>query len=469
MGSQTDGSPDLGGTEAFSQRNTSTFSWTTGRVKRFFFPTFEDPAIESEFVKLQWYSEKKLLFFAVVYLFILNHSVTLYEKIVFYGPFSLITAPLPFLIYFNVPIKLPVYFNIHLALAAWYCAIMEIAQTKQCGFYSSDNECHGKDFLALLYYGTGFPTLILFAHGGRGGRLYHGVGQVVCLVLIAVLILPVQGIFSRNFVSFLLYAMVSAIDPLPNPTTDKQRPKFIQGFHWSREIVSVPMDAGRFDLSLRPFNLHQTMSAMLGSVRVATDAKGLHLNVQLDPDIDELQHQPGGDGLWVLGDPVRLGQVLRNLTSNAVKFSPSGEIKSNESREGQSGLGLAIVRQIIQLSDGRLGILSKKGEHATFWFELTYRIATRDEISQAQLTSTPGITETSSDKITEIPLECLVVDDDPLTRTLFSRMLNRLGSVNVTTATNGKEAVDIVLGSPPATPAKHYDLIFLDNSMPVMT
>lgn len=81
------------------------------------------------------------------------------------------------------------------------------------------------------------------------------------------------------------------------------------------------MDAGRFEMTPRPFNLHQTLTSMLGTTRVATEAKGLQLSIHLDPHIDELAPSPGADGLWVLGDPVRLGQVLRNITSNAVKVS----------------------------------------------------------------------------------------------------------------------------------------------------
>lgn len=77
----------------------------------------------------------------------------------------------------------------------------------------------------------------------------------------------------------------------------------------------------------RPFNLHSTLSQMLGSVKVATDSKNLQLVVELDPRVDELQNQLDGDGLFVVGDPIRLGQVLTNLTSNAVKFTPSGQIK----------------------------------------------------------------------------------------------------------------------------------------------
>ncbi|KAK4699327.1 hypothetical protein P7C70_g6934, partial [Phenoliferia sp. Uapishka_3] len=359
------------------------------------------------------------------------------------------------------------------------------------------------------------------------------------------------------------------------------------------------MDAGRFEITPRPFNLNSTLTSMLGGVRVAAEAKGLKLDVELDANVDKLQPDPNGEGLIVVGDPIRLGQVLTNLTSNAIKFSAAaGEIRVvtrliptvlpgvhsaptspaedpkprrsqferlestdggtatavnthersprprasdyvtfrvevhdsgpgvrpsdlagsrlfrpfRQTRVGRasgegSGLGLAIVRQIINLSDGRLGIFSKKGQGAQFWFELTYRVACPREIMEAQATATPGPAPApppsiqiplvhkeallgrtvsievpplppsapsaplvdDSNEIAEEPLRCLVVDDDPLTRMLFQRMLMRSGVVTVDTATNGKECVDLLLGKPPDIPVKLYDVVFLDNQMPLMT
>ncbi|KAM0752870.1 hypothetical protein T439DRAFT_323479 [Meredithblackwellia eburnea MCA 4105] len=696
-GSQTDGTPEVGyedDPEELRRKKHWAVRWAIA-AQRFFVPSFDDANAEVEFRKLRWYSEKKLLFFAVVYLYInwilyliLNHSATLYEKIVYYGPLSAFTFPLPFLIYFNIPERCPNCFNILLSLATWYCCVTEIIQTKECKFFSPDKvACAGKDFLALIYYGTGFPALVLFAHGSR---LYHAIGATVCTVLIGSLIIPVQGIFSRNLVSFMLFNI------------------FIQAFHWTREKterrmfslnsqlkvayraqqkaqiaessanqakrrfasylfheVRVPlntamlafqnlhsegafqdlekgpqsleifaldsslttmqqvlndvldlqrMDAGKFEMTPRPFNLHKALTAMINSTRVATDAKAIKLNYHFDPAIDDLQLDTGGDGVYVVGDPIRLQQIVTNITSNATKFTPpersidvsvklvptvplsslmspavpstpfkpggspgSEKVMSEkgdstvaghtdttavegsandfvtfrvevadsgpgirpsdlagsrlfrpfaQTRVGRasgegSGLGLAIVRQIISLSDGRLGIRSRKGEGAIFWFELTYRLASPAETAEAKAVTAPlstpvrgaapmttnprvgvgyvplltplpaplesppsftiPITPTSLDsppspstsEITEEPLHCLVVDDDPLTRVLFTRMLTRLGAT-VETATNGKECVDLILGVPSETapferPApRHVDLICLDNSMPVM-
>lgn len=76
------------------------------------------------------------------------------------------------------------------------------------------------------------------------------------------------------------------------------------------------LEHGRFDVQYRPFPLHRAIQSLLGAVRVATHAKGLKLNVELDPQIDALVPTDSHDQqLWVIGDEIRLRQVANNLWS----------------------------------------------------------------------------------------------------------------------------------------------------------
>jgi signal transduction histidine kinase/CheY-like chemotaxis protein len=87
------------------------------------------------------------------------------------------------------------------------------------------------------------------------------------------------------------------------------------------------MDAGRFESSSQPFNFHRAINALVASLKVAATAKRLNLDVSLDERIDNLPQSiemHGQRASYVIGDEIRLRQVLTNIASNAVKFSREG-------------------------------------------------------------------------------------------------------------------------------------------------
>jgi hypothetical protein len=69
------------------------------------------------------------------------------------------------------------------------------------------------------------------------------------------------------------------------------------------------MDSGRFESSASPFPFHRTLQSMLGTLKVATAAKNLGLNIELDERIDNCGAVGDPQGLWVIGDSMRLRQV----------------------------------------------------------------------------------------------------------------------------------------------------------------
>ncbi|KAF5371180.1 hypothetical protein D9758_004219 [Tetrapyrgos nigripes] len=438
-----------------------TFYSIEKHVEKFFFPRFPEGQEdhEKEYQKMSWYTTKPWALFSSFYLVVnwvlylgLNNDSTrfsVYAQVVFYGGLTLLTFPLPFLIAANIPARYPVSFQIWFTIAVWFCGITEIIQTDVCDFFVPETRhCHGKNFLAMVFYITAQPALMMFI---LSQRIYNFIMAIVVFGLLVGIIIPVPGqeIFARVVVSYVLFHM------------------FLQGLHFNREKVDrrlfgmnaelkkaykkqqraqaqqqksnlakrrfasyifhevrVPlnnaviafhnmkqegvfdgmdsqleqieamdrsfmtmnqvlndsldlekMDQGHFDINPRPFPLHSKIRAALVPHVISAQAKGLELHIELDPRIDELckipsGHQPpfalvddvqgdveatpathayaappfktqdsngtngtedsdgtsdktqGTSELWVQGDEVRLHQILTNLVSNAIKFTP---------------------------------------------------------------------------------------------------------------------------------------------------
>jgi CheY-like chemotaxis protein/anti-sigma regulatory factor (Ser/Thr protein kinase) len=196
----------------------------------------------------------------------------------------------------------------------------------------------------------------------------------------------------------------------------------------------------------------------------------------------------------LIGDPLRLGQVLLNLTGNAVKFTERGQVSvqveaeraeadravlhfrvrdtgigisedkaahlfesfyqadaSTTRRYGGTGLGLSISRKLVESMDGRVWVESRVGEGSTFHFTARFGVASREQID-----ALPA--DERVDRLDEVRV--LVAEDNETNQIIAREILEEAGA-RVTIASNGREAVA-------AVDAQKFDVVLMDVHMPVM-
>lgn len=244
------------------------------------------------------------------------------------------------------------------------------------------------------------------------------------------------------------------------------------------------VDAGKMTFEHTPFKMAISLSAMLHLFETKIQEKNLVLIKEYDTNIPEV----------LIGDPVRLHQIILNLVSNAVKFTTQGKITvrvsllnedettatiefavsdtgigipenkiknifenfqqatSGTSRlYGGTGLGLAIVKQLVEPQGGKITVISKPGEGSTFSFYLTFK----KTAIEAELETTLMELDEEIKNI-----KVLVVEDIALNQLLMKTLLDDFG-FECSIAANGKIAVAKLEES-------CFDIVLMDLQMPEM-
>ena len=251
------------------------------------------------------------------------------------------------------------------------------------------------------------------------------------------------------------------------------------------------IEAGGLRLENSPFELDKLFQSVGSLFAARVRAQGLELRFAKDDGVPPV----------VLGDALRLGQILINLVGNAAKFTPGGEIEvrvgvaerlpeqrirlafsvrdtgigiasehqdglfspftqadsSITRRFGGTGLGLAICRQLVELMDGEITLASAPGQGSTFRFTVLLTEAPAAAADAAVISASPVndavLPRWAGERV-------LVVEDIAINRTIAIALLQRVG-LSVAVAANGQEALDQLAREP-------FALVLMDIQMPVM-
>jgi PAS domain S-box-containing protein len=276
-----------------------------------------------------------------------------------------------------------------------------------------------------------------------------------------------------------------------------QQLNYVQKVHRSAEsllgIINDILDfskieAGRLDMEHIGFDLGEVMDNLANLLGMKAEGQGLELLFKLPADLPT----------WLVGDPTRLGQVLLNLGSNAVKFTARGEVvvsvdvlerKANSVRLrfevrdtgigitpeqqlllfqpfsqadastsrhfGGTGLGLAISSHLVSLMGGEIAVDSAPGRGSRFYFSASFGLH-RGEAATPRLPPARG---------SLLGTRVLVVDDNASARELLADMCSSIG-LQPQVAGSGDEALSLIAQAD-AHDAPH-DLLLLDWKMPGM-
>ena len=246
------------------------------------------------------------------------------------------------------------------------------------------------------------------------------------------------------------------------------------------------LEAGKIDIDSTDFHLASFMVDTTQMFGPKIDEKGLELAVEIDEILPE----------GVNADSTRIGQILSNLLSNALKFTTTGGITVRVENEpdnsgdlmlrfsvsdsgiglsddeqaklfsafsqadgstsrtyGGTGLGLSISRQLVELMGGEIGVDSTSGKGSTFWFTVLCRPTTGKLEEPDKRSSSDRWSSSRS-------LKVLAAEDTVVMQQLILAIFDSLNH-KVTFASNGKEAIELV-------EAEDFDLILMDVRMPVM-
>lgn len=281
-----------------------------------------------------------------------------------------------------------------------------------------------------------------------------------------------------------------------NPSAE-ERETYLNAIRHSAENLKViindildlaAIESGKLRFEQIAFNLTDLIPSLINTFQYQAREKNIALHYSLDERLNRI----------LLGDPVRLNQILINLVSNAVKFTHRGGIRVTGTVEklqkkkcwvrlevrdtgvgipseklqtifesfsqadasvtrkyGGSGLGLTIVRQLVELQHGTITVESELNKGSVFTVTIPYVIANTRKVTRSSSPKTDPPVNTST-----VPYRILLVEDNDINR-LYAESILKNWKCRVDIAENGLVAIEKIKGN-------DYDLVLMDVQMPVM-
>lgn len=255
------------------------------------------------------------------------------------------------------------------------------------------------------------------------------------------------------------------------------------------------IEAGKLELETVTFDLSELLRHVGNIASVKAEEKGIEVKFTLSPDVPR----------QLVGDPLKLGQILTNLAGNSVKFTEQGEVviaveiarrtalsgrvyltfsvtdtgigmddeqigrifapfsqvdSSIARRYGGTGLGLSIVKRLVDLMGGSMEVVSHLNQGSRFSFTIELGVAAENtETGTGAFSRLPRALEVELKRIKGAQI--LLVEDNPINQQVAAEILRQAGMV-VTVAASGREALDSI-GA-----VGELDLLFMDIQLPDM-
>lgn len=291
-------------------------------------------------------------------------------------------------------------------------------------------------------------------------------------------------------------AIMGIIQLLKDTDLDENQLEYLKSMDFAGEnllrIINDVLDlakieSGKMSVEAIQFNVERLVQDLVNSFIHRAGEKGLKMSQTIDDAVPR----------DLIGDPVRLNQILINLISNAIKFTNEGEIKllvsctkktseavivrfivedtgigipkelhriifsdfeqankETTRKYGGTGLGLSIVKKLLTLQNGNIELVSEEGVGTRFIFEIPYKLGSVSNSIDPYSDNTDYKSQLADKKV-------LLVEDNSLNQMVATRFLESMGA-SVTITNNGLEAVIELEQSP------DYDMVLMDIQMPEM-